>query len=87
MGKSVWMVKIRGMNAGHLLGIEIMGACFQAPHCHTWTRTNGNALCSLMNFVFQHVTLTRSYNVNILMVKYRLAIVKIYAQNHKKSSV
>ena len=27
-----------------------MGACFQAPHCHTQTMTNGNAPCSLMKF-------------------------------------
>ena len=66
MGKSVWMVKIGGMNAGHLLGIGIMGACCQAPRCCTWTMTNGNALCSLMNFVFQHVSLTRSYKVMYL---------------------
>ena len=31
MGKSVWMVKIGGMNAGHLLCIEIMGACSRIP--------------------------------------------------------
>ena len=63
MGKSVWMVKSGGMNAGHLLGIEIMGACFQAPNCHTWTMTNGNALCSLMSSVFQLLTSTRPYKV------------------------
>ena len=38
-----------------------MGACFQAPHCHSWTMTDGNALCSLIkSFIFQHITLTRS---------------------------
>ena len=51
--KGVWMVKYRGINAGHLLGIGIMGACFQAPHCCTWTMTNGNALCSLTSFLFR----------------------------------
>ena len=40
-----------------------MGACFQAPCCHTWTKTDGNVLCSLMSSVFQHITLTRSYKV------------------------
>ena len=40
-----------------------MGACFQAPHGHTWTMTDGNALCSLMSFVFQHITSTSSYKV------------------------
>ena len=52
-----------GVNAGHLLGIGIMGVCFQAPHCCTQTMTNGNALCSLMSFILQHVTLTRSYKL------------------------
>ena len=46
-----------------LLGIGIMGACFQAPHCHPWTMTDGNALCSLMSFIFQHITVTRPYKV------------------------
>ena len=36
------------------LGIGIMGACFQAPCCRTQTMTDGNALCSLISFVFQH---------------------------------
>ena len=40
-----------------------MGACFQAPCCHTWTMTGGNALCSLINFVLQHIALTGSYKV------------------------
>ena len=40
-----------------------MGACFQASHCHTQTMTNGNALCSLISFILQHITLTRSYKV------------------------
>ena len=62
-GKSVWMVKNWRDECRALLGIGIMGACFQAPCCHTWTMTNGNALCSLMNFVFQHVTSIRSYKV------------------------
>ena len=66
----VWMLKfwgvrkiLRGVNAWHLLGIGIMGACFQAPHCCTWTMTDGNALCSLISYVFQHIALTRSYKV------------------------
>ena len=48
------------------LGIEIMDACFQAPHCCTWTVTGGNALCSVMNFIFQHVTLARPYKVTYM---------------------
>ena len=40
-----------------------MGACFQAPHCHTQTMTDGNALSSLISFVFQLIALTRSYKV------------------------
>ena len=34
------------------LGIEIMGACFQAAHCRTRTVTDGNALCSQISFIF-----------------------------------
>ena len=52
-----------GVDAGHLLGIGIMGACFQAHHCCTWTKNDGNALRSLMSLIFQHVTSTRSYKV------------------------
>ena len=38
-----------------------MGACFQAPRCHTPTMTDGNALCSLIkSFILQYITLTRS---------------------------
>ena len=29
-----------------------MGACFQAPHCHTQTMTDGNALCLLIKSVY-----------------------------------
>ena len=37
-----------------------MGACFQAPHCHTQTMTDGNTLCLLIkSFILQHITLTR----------------------------
>ena len=60
-----WGVRkiLKGVNAWHLLGIAIMGACFQAPCCHTQTMTDENTLCSLISFVFQHVTSTRSYKV------------------------
>ena len=50
--------------------IGIMGACFQVPHCHTWIMTNGNALCSLMKFVFQHITLTRLYKLTYRWYEY-----------------
>ena len=40
-----------------------MGACFQASHCCTWTMTDENALCSLISFILQHITSTRSYKV------------------------
>ena len=36
-----------------------MGACFQAPLCHTQTETNGNAPCSLIfffTFIFQYAS-------------------------------
>ena len=48
---------------GSVLGIGIMGAYFQAPHCCTWTKTDGNAPCSLINFVYQHIASSRSYKV------------------------
>ena len=61
-----WGKKIWDQNLGmccYFRHQNYMGACFQAPHCHTWTMTNGNALCSLISFVFQHIALTRSYKV------------------------
>ena len=42
------------------------GCKFPGSPCHTQTMTNGNALCSLMSFIFQHITLTRSYMVMYL---------------------
>ena len=61
-----------------------MGACFQAPHCHTQTMTDGNAPCSLLSFIFQHVTLTRSYKVRYRQyesLQYILDKNKLYAQS------
>ena len=48
---------------GNLQALDAMdmGACFQAPHCCTWTMTDGNALCPLIKyFILQHIALTRS---------------------------
>ena len=70
---NVWGGKIRiklwGSRAREIMWFRhrnYIGACFQASHCHTWTMTNGNALCSLIGFVYQHVTSTRPYKVMYL---------------------
>ena len=42
---------------------KLHGCMFLGSPCCTWAMTNGNALCSLISFIFQHVTLTRPYKV------------------------
>ena len=46
--------------------LELHGCMFPGSPCCTWTETNGNVLCSLMSFIFQHVTSTRPYRVMYL---------------------
>ena len=46
--------------------LELHGCNFPGSLCHTQTMINGNVLCSLISFIFQHVTLTRSYRVTYL---------------------
>ena len=43
--------------------LELYGCMFPGFLCCTHTMTNGNALGSLISFVFQHIALTRSYKV------------------------
>ena len=57
-----------------------MGACFQASHCCTHTMTDGNALCSLISFILQHITSTKSYNVSTFIWWKRIMIWIIIVQ-------
>ena len=41
--------------------LELHGCKFPGSLCHTQTMTDGNAPCSLKNFIFQYVPVTRSH--------------------------
>ena len=41
--------------------LELHGCMFPGPHCHMQIMTNGNALCSLINIVFQLFALSKPY--------------------------
>ena len=50
----------------HPLLLLLHWCIFPGSPCHMQTMTDGNALCSLMSFIFQPVTLTRPYRVTYL---------------------
>ena len=67
-GEKFWLkIEVHGGNGvcmwfGHQ---NYMGASFQAPR-HTQTMTNGNTPCSLINFMFQYISSTRSYRLTYI---------------------
>ena len=94
--ENMWWGRKPGLNFGgwyvcRKLGLimwfrhqNYMGACFQASCCHTQTMTNGNALCSLIIFILQHIGSTRSYNVSTFIWWKRIMIWVIIVQYIKK---
>ena len=51
MGKrfktKIWDVQL-------MQALKLHGCMFPGSSCRTWTMTDGNALCSLISFVFQY---------------------------------
>ena len=51
-----------------------VGACFQAPCCQTWTMTNGNTPCSLINLCISVIHYVKIIHVKMVenVLKYAL---------------
>ena len=71
--------------------MELYGCSFQAPHCLTWTWTDGNTLCSLIHIstlgTLSCQNLTRIIQEIVETFQHLFKCYEIHMHNHPVNSI